>query len=354
VIRQGQIRWLANGDVVGQVQFIHPLWYRLVDLVTGYSPLSLAATALFASDPSVRLNDCFGGDRHAMEKQLHVGFAGLGIMGAPMAANLLKAGFPLIVYNRTRSRCDALIQRGAAGCASLLELAARSDVVITMVSDTPDVESVLFQKVALAAGLRPGSVVIDMSTISPRATVEFARRLADQSVAMLDAPVSGGESGAITGTLSIMVGGDRAVFQRCLPVLQAIGKNIVYTGTNGSGQKTKLVNQVVGSLNLLATIEGLRLASAAGLDLHQTISAVGAGAAGSWMLANLGPKIAAGDFGPGFFLRLHQKDLRLAAEFFQDLGIQGPGTELTYRLFTEAVERGMGEYGNQGLYKLWS
>ena len=289
-----------------------------------------------------------------MEAQLHIGFAGLGIMGSPMAANLLKAGYPLAVYNRTRSRCDALVERGATGCASLEELAGRSDIVVTMVSDTPDVESVLFGEAGLAAGLRGGSVVVDMSTISPVATVEFARRLAERSVAMLDAPVSGGESGAIAGTLSIMVGGDAAVFQRCLPVLQTMGRNIVYTGANGNGQKTKLVNQVVGSLNLLATIEGLRLASAAGLDLQQTISAVGAGAAGSWMLAHLGPKIAAGDFRPGFFLRLHQKDLRLAAEFFRDVGIEGPGTELTHRLFTEALAKGLGEYGNQGLYKLWS
>lgn len=288
-----------------------------------------------------------------MAAAYRVGFAGLGIMGRPMAANILKAGFPLSVYNRTRSRCDALIQQGASGCQSLRELAAASDLVITMVSDTPDVESVLFQENGIAQGLHPGSVVVDMSTISPRATAEFARRMAEHSVAMLDAPVSGGESGAIAGTLSIMAGGAPDTFQRCLPVLQAMGKTIVYTGTNGSGQKTKLVNQVIGSLNLLATIEGLRLAKAAGLSMDETISAVSAGAAGSWMLANLGPKIAAGDFRPGFFVRLQQKDLRLAAEFFQELGIEAPGTELTSRLFTEAVQRGLGEYGNQGLYKLW-
>jgi 3-hydroxyisobutyrate dehydrogenase len=285
---------------------------------------------------------------------LKIGFAGLGIMGAPMAANLLKRGFALAVYNRTRAKCDALVAQGATACASPRKLAAASDVVITMVSDTPDVAAVLFGEDGIAAGLRPGCIVIDMSTISPRATVEFARRLAEQGAAMLDAPVSGGEGGAIAGTLSIMVGGDVAVFERCRPVLEAMGRNIVYTGGNGNGQKTKLVNQVVGSLNLLAAIEGIRLASAAGLDLEKTLAAVGAGAAGSWMLANLGPKIARGDFNPGFFLRLHQKDLRLAAELFEEAGIAGPGTELMHRLFTEAVARGLGEYGNQGLYKLWS
>jgi len=232
-------------------------------------------------------------------------------------------------------------------------LAARSDVVITIVSDTPDVEAVLFAENGLASGLKPGSVVIDMSTISPRATAQFADRLRAQSVAMLDAPVSGGESGAKTGALSIMVGGDRAAFDRCLPLLQAMGKNIVYTGTNGNGQKTKLVNQIVGSLNLIAAVEGLRVAQAAGLDPGDTIRAVGAGAAGSWMVSHLGPKIAAGDFAPGFSISLHQKDLRLAKEFVEELRLDAPGTLLSYELFTAALEAGLGECGNQGLFRLW-
>jgi len=288
-----------------------------------------------------------------MASPLKIGFAGLGIMGAPMAANLSKAGFPLAVWNRTRSRTEPLAALGAAVCGSPRELAARSDVVVTMVSDTPDVEAVLFGAEGAAAGLRPGSVVIDMSTISPRATVDFAQRLAAIPAYMLDAPVSGGEAGAKAGTLSIMAGGEPEVYERCLPVLRAMGRNIVYAGPSGSGQKTKLVNQVVASLNLLAAVEGLRLAKAAGLDAEKTLEAVGAGAAGSWMLANLGPKIALGDTRPGFFIRLHQKDLRLAKEFFEENRLAGPGTELTYRLFTEAVEKGLGELGNQGLYKLW-
>ena len=289
-----------------------------------------------------------------MASEWKIGFAGLGIMGSPMAANLLRGGFTLAVYNRTPARCGPLVEQGARACGSLRELASLSDVVITMVSDTPDVEAVLFGEDGLAAGLRPGSTVVDMSTISPRAAEEFARRLAERSVALLDAPVSGGEGGARAGSLSIMVGGDPAAFEKCLPVFEAMGKNIVYTGPSGSGQKTKLVNQVVGSLNLLATVEGLRLAAAAGLDLGKTLSAVSAGAAGSWMLSHLGPKIAQGDFSPGFFLRLHQKDLRLAAEFLRETGTEAPGTALMYRLFTQALEKGLGEYGNQGLYKLWS
>ena len=284
---------------------------------------------------------------------MKIGFVGLGIMGAPMARNLLGAGFELSVYNRTAEKCDALVAAGAKRCGSAAEAGERSDVVVTIVSDTPDVEAVLFGRNGLAGGLKTGSVVVDMSTISPAATVDFARRLGEQSVEMLDAPVSGGESGAIEGTLSIMAGGKREVFDRCLALFEAMGKNIVYTGPNGNGQKTKLVNQIVGSITLVAMAEGLRVAEKAGLPMEATLKAVSAGAAGSWMLSHLGPKVLAGDFDPGFSIRLHQKDLRLAAEFVKDLKVRAPGTQLSYELFTEALEKGMGELGNQGLYKVW-
>ena len=284
---------------------------------------------------------------------MKVGFVGLGIMGAPMAANLIGAGFALNVYNRTPGKCEALERLGAKAYPKPSKLASASEVVVTIVSDTPDVEAVLFGENGLAEGLEPGSVLIDMSTISPTRTVEFAARLADQQVDMLDAPVSGGDKGAIAGTLSIMVGGKQEAFNRCLPLFEAMGKNIVYTGPNGNGQKTKLVNQVVGSLNLLAMIEGLRMAEKAGLDPQRTLDAVGAGAAGSWMWTHLGPRVARRDFAPGFMIRLHQKDLRLAAEFARDLGIDMPGTALSHELFTEALQKGLGEQGNQGLYKLW-
>lgn len=284
---------------------------------------------------------------------MKVGFAGLGIMGAPMAANLIGAGFELNVYNRTPGKCAALEQLGAKAYPTPSTLASASEVVVTIVSDTPDVEAVVFGENGLAEGLEPGSVVIDMSTISPTRTVEFASRLADQQVDMLDAPVSGGDKGAIAGTLSIMVGGKQEAFNRCLPLFEAMGKNIIYTGPSGNGQKTKLVNQVVGSLNLLAMIEGLRMADRAGLDPQRTLDAVGAGAAGSWMWTHLGPRVVRRDFAPGFMIRLHQKDLRLATEFALDLGIDMPGTALSHELFTEALHKGLGEQGNQGLYQLW-
>lgn len=284
---------------------------------------------------------------------MNLGFIGLGIMGRPMAVNLLKAGFPLTVFNRTAAKCVPLVELGASRVSSPKELASRSDVVITIVSDTPDVESVLFGESGVWHGLKEGAIVIDMSTISPRTTVDFAGRLREKRCEMLDAPVSGGERGAVEGTLSIMVGGKRDVFERCLPIFQAMGKSIVYTGPNGNGQKTKLVNQVIGSLNLLAIVEGLRLARAAGLDLETTLQAVSSSAASSWMLQYLAPKILEGDFAPGFSIRLHQKDLRLACKLIEELGEDLPGTALSYSCFTRAVEKGLGNQGNQGLINLW-
>lgn len=284
---------------------------------------------------------------------MKVGFIGLGIMGSPMAANLMKAGFALAVHDRDPARVAPLEALGALAAGSPAALADFGEVFITMLPDTPQVEEVLFGESGLATALRPGAVVIDMSTISPKATVEFARRLGQRSVETLDAPVSGGEPGAREGRLSIMVGGRREVFDRCLPLFQTMGNKIVYTGPNGHGQKTKLVNQVVGSLNLLAAVEGVRLARAAGLDLDLTFEAVGGGAAGSWMWSNLGPKMAAGDYRPGFMIKLHAKDLRLASELWEELGLEAPGTRLCHELFQQALARGLGELGNQGLIRLW-
>ena len=285
---------------------------------------------------------------------MNVGFVGLGVMGAPMAHNLLKAGFPVKAYNRTSSRVEPLVAAGARTAGSPAEAALGSDVVITMLSDTPVVEEILFRPGGVAAGLRAGGTVIDMSTISPRSTIRFAERLRAAGIDMLDAPVSGGEAGAREARLSIMVGGERAVFERCLPLFRAMGRNVVYCGSGGTGQKTKLVNQVVTSMNLLAAVEGLRLAKASGLDPQVTLEAVGAGAAGSWMWSNLGPKIVAGDTAPGFSIRLQEKDLRLVTEMWRELGLEAPGATLAHQLFKTAVEEGFGDLGNQALFLLWS
>lgn len=285
---------------------------------------------------------------------MKIGFVGLGIMGRPMASNLIRAGYALRIYSLMPAESQELVAAGAMLCDSPAQVAAESDIFLSMLPDTPDVEKVLFGPNGAAEALYPGTVAVDMSTISPSATTHFAERLGARDIQMLDAPVSGGEPGAQQGTLSIMVGGGRETFERCLPVLQVMGAKIVHVGPNGAGQKTKIVNQVVGALNLLAAAEGIRLARASGLDLSTTLKAVSSGAAGSWMWTNLGPKIAAGDWTPGFFIRLQQKDLRLAMEFLDELGVAAPGTSLTYELFTRALEMGLGEEGNQALYKLWS
>ncbi len=284
---------------------------------------------------------------------MRIGFIGLGIMGKPMAMNLLKAGFTLTVYNRTAAKCGPLVDEGAAAVSSPRDAANCSDVVVTVVSDTPDVEAVLFGEEGIWHGLKEGQIVIDMSSISPSETQRYAARLTEKNVEMLDAPVTGGEKGAIEGTLAIMVGGDRDTFNRCLPIFQAMGKTIVYAGHSGSGQKTKLVNQMLCAQHIVAMAEGLRFAHSSGLDMETTLKVVSGGAAGSWMLSNLAPRILQNDFAPGFTIKLQQKDLRLVREALQDMKGIYPATELAYELFTEAVASGLGDLGTQGLIKLF-
>jgi len=211
-----------------------------------------------------------------MEKR--VGFIGLGIMGMPMARNLIKAGFEVVVYNRTASKAEQMVSEGAKKADSPKELAEESPVVITIVSDTPDVESVILGKNGIIEGIKADSVVIDMSTISPQATQKIATRLREKGVHMLDAPVSGGEQGAVNGTLSIMVGGDAKIFKRCQPILEAMGKNIIHVGANGMGQTVQLVNQILVAGTLNAVVEALIFAQKSGVDLEKAIDAVKGGA----------------------------------------------------------------------------
>jgi 3-hydroxyisobutyrate dehydrogenase len=245
------------------------------------------------------------------------------------------------------------VDAGASAISSPREAAESSDVVITIVSDTPDVEAVLFGEQGIWQGLREGQILIDMSSISPSETQRFAARLRDKKVEMLDAPVTGGEKGAIDGTLAIMVGGKRETFDRCLPIFQAIGKTIVYAGESGSGQKTKMVNQLLCAQHIVAMSDGLRFARQSGLDMETTLKVVSSGAAGSWMLSNLAPRILRNDFAPGFTIKLQQKDLRLVREALQEMRGTYPATDLAYALFTEAVEKGLGELGTQGFINLF-
>ncbi len=282
-----------------------------------------------------------------------VGFIGLGVMGRPMAESLVRAGFPLAVFNRTREKCASLAAMGASVKGSPRQVASASEIVITMLADTAAVETVLFGDQGIVGGLRLGSVVIDMSTISPSRAVAFAGRIEAVGCAMLDAPVSGGEKGAIDGTLAIMAGGRPDAFERCLPVLEAMGKSVTYTGPAGNGQRTKLVNQLIAATNLLATVEGIRLSRAAGLDPNVTLKAVSTGAASSWMLVNLGPKILKDDFAPGFSIRLQFKDMELLKEWASELGGDFPAAALVHSLFGAAMKKGLSSQGNQGLIHLW-
>ncbi|MFQ3631924.1 NAD(P)-dependent oxidoreductase [Roseiflexus sp.] len=286
-----------------------------------------------------------------MEQRERIGFIGLGIMGRGMARNILKAGFPLRVWNRTASRMDELAAEGAGPASSPGDLAFHSDIIITCVSDTSDVEQVLLGEGGVIHGARPGSLVIDMSTISPQATQRIAAQLAQRHVYMLDAPVSGGSEGAARGTLSIMVGGDVAQFERALPVLQTMGKTITHLGPIGAGQTTKLVNQILVVGHALAMSEALLFAQAGGVDLRKALEAVASGAAGSWMLSNRGPQILARDWRPGFTIDLQQKDIRLVLQEADRLGVPLPGTALIHQLYRTLQARGLGHEGNHALIK---
>ncbi len=283
---------------------------------------------------------------------VRVGLIGTGVMGKPMARNLLRAGFAVTVYNRTRSRAESLIAEGAAVADSPREVAERAETVITIVSDTPDVEQVILGERGIVEGARPGMVVIDMSTISPRTTREIARQLQARGVEMLDAPVSGGEKGAIEGTLSIMVGGRREVFEQSRPIFEAMGKRLVYCGDHGQGQMVKLCNQIAIASNLVAAAEAVAFAKKAGLDPMTMLEAVGAGAAGSWVINVLGPKMASHDYAPGFMVKLQQKDLRLVMQAASELGVALPGAMLANQLFTAVEAEGGGDLGTQSLVRV--
>jgi len=283
--------------------------------------------------------------------ELKVGFIGTGVMGAPMARNVLRAGFPVTVHNRTRSRAEPLLNEGASWAASPAELAAGCNIVVTCVSDTPDVRAVVLGPSGVIEGASRGATVIDMSTVSPTATREIAERLEAAGVDMLDAPVSGGQKGAIEGALSIMVGGKPEVLARCRPVLDAMGKTIVHCGGHGQGQMVKLCNQIAIAGNLLAAAEALTFARKAGLDLATVIEAVGAGAAGSWALNVLGPRMAARDFAPGFMVKLQLKDLRLVMQEASELGVPLAGAAIAQQLFTAIQAEGAGDEGTQAIVR---
>jgi len=271
---------------------------------------------------------------------MRVGFVGLGTMGGAMAANARRAGFEVTAWNRTPGRARDLEDLGVAMAASAAAVAAASDVIITIVSDTPDVEAVLFGPDGVAEGAKPGSLVVDMSTISPSATRDFAARLAERGVAMLDAPVSGGSEGAKKGTLSIFVGGAASDLERARPVLESLGTTITHVGPIGAGQAVKAVNQVILAGTYLGVAEGIVLAIKAGLDVDQVVAALSGGAAQSWVLANRSGRMKDNDYPLGFKVALHRKDLGIALEMARELGASLPVSAMCESIETELMGQG--------------
>jgi 3-hydroxyisobutyrate dehydrogenase len=267
---------------------------------------------------------------------MRVGVVGLGTMGGAMTANAAKAGFDVSAWNRTAGRADHLHDLGVGIAESPAAVAATSDVVITIVSDTPDVEAVLFGDNGVAAGAKPGSLVIDMSTISPSATREFAERLKKIDVAMLDAPVSGGSEGAKNATLSIFVGGEARDLERARPVLEKLGTTITHVGPIGAGQAVKAVNQVILAGTYLGVAEGIVLALKSGLDVEQVVGALSGGAAQSWVLTNRSGRMLENDYPLGFKVALHRKDLGIGLSMARELGASLPVAALC-----EALEAGL-------------
>lgn len=270
-----------------------------------------------------------------------IGFIGLGIMGKPMARNLLKAGYTLTVHNRSRQPVEELVAAGAVDGKSPRGVAQHSDIIITMLPDSPDVQQVVLGRDGVLEGIRPGAALVDMSTISPMITQEVAQAVHGKGAEMLDAPVSGGEKGAIEAALSIMVGGPANIFERVLPVFQAMGKNIVHIGGHGAGQVTKACNQVVVALTIQAVSEALALAAKAGVDPARVRQALLGGFAQSRILEAHGQRMLDRNFKPGFRVRLHQKDLNIALSTAKTLGVPLPATAVVQEAFTalRALER---------------
>jgi len=273
-------------------------------------------------------------------------------MGRPMARNLLKAGYPLIVHSRSRGPVDEIAKAGAKVGTSPRDVAAQCDVLITMLPNSPDVEQVVLGRDGVIEGARAGLVLLDMSTISPLISQKVGAALAAKSVQMLDAPVSGGERGAIDGVLSIMVGGDKAVFDKALPIFQAMGKTITHLGPLGAGGFTKLANQIIVAVNLTALGEALTLAKKAGLDRELTLTALAGGLAGSKCLDQKKPNYVAGTYNPGFKIDLHYKDLGLIMESARALGVPLPATAVVQELFSALRVKGRGGLDHSGVITL--
>ncbi|MFC0236907.1 MULTISPECIES: NAD(P)-dependent oxidoreductase [Fictibacillus] len=280
-----------------------------------------------------------------------VGFIGTGVMGKSMAGHLMNAGYPVHVYTRTKAKAEDLLEKGAKWADTPKEIAQTCDVIITMVGYPKDVEEVYLDAEGLVAHAKEGSYLIDMTTSSPQLAQKIERTAAERNIATLDAPVSGGDIGARDAKLSIMVGGSESAFHDMEPIFSKMGTNVVYQGKAGSGQHTKMCNQIAIASGMMGVCEAILYAEKAGLDPDNVLKSIESGAAGSWNLSNLGPRILKGDFAPGFYVKHFIKDMNIALKSAEEMGLLTPGLQLAKKLYDELAEMGEEDSGTHALYK---
>lgn len=286
------------------------------------------------------------------KEKVQIGFIGTGVMGRGMVANLLKAGYHVNVYNRTKAKAEELVAQGAVWFDTVAELSKKSNIVITMVGYPKDVEEVYFSEGGIINNTAQGTYLIDMTTSSPMLAKRIFEEAEQRSLYVLDAPVSGGDIGAREGRLSIMVGGEREVFEAMLPIFEAMGKNIVLQGSAGSGQHTKMCNQIAIASGMMGVCEAMAYAKKSGLDPITVLKSIETGAAGSWSLSNLAPRMIVGNFEPGFYVKHFIKDMKIAVDSAKEMGLELPGLELAKSLYEKLALLGEEDSGTQALYKL--
>ncbi|MGN7941970.1 NAD(P)-dependent oxidoreductase [Virgibacillus sp. 6R] len=282
-----------------------------------------------------------------------VGFIGLGVMGQSMAKNILRAGYPLQVYTRTKKKAEQLIEQGAVWKNTVQELAGDCDVIITIIGYPQDVEEVYLGQDGIIQSARPGTYIIDMTTSKPALAKKIYQEAKGKKIFALDAPVSGGDIGAREARLAIMVGGDKDAYEYCLPIFETMGQNIVYQGESGSGQHTKMCNQIAIAAGMIGVCEAIAYAESSGLDPANVLKSISTGAAGSWSLSNLAPRMLSDDFEPGFFVKHFIKDMGIALEESGNMDLQTPGLKLAHELYEKLAQSGEENSGTQALIKLW-
>jgi 3-hydroxyisobutyrate dehydrogenase len=286
-------------------------------------------------------------------QNMQIGFIGTGVMGKSMVRNLMKAGFSVSIFTRTKEKAEDLLSEGASWAHSPKELAQNCDVIISIVGTPQDVEEVYLGEEGIITNGKEGLYIIDMTTSKPSLAKKLYEEAKKKGISSLDAPVSGGDIGAREGKLSIMVGGDKEAFEKMLPIFQVMGTNIVYQGPAGSGQHTKMCNQIVIASGMIGVCEALVYAEKSGLDPETVLQSISTGAAGSWSLSNLAPRIIKGNFEPGFFIKHFIKDMGIALEEAEKMGMDAPGLSLAKRMYEELAEKGEENSGTQALYKYW-